>query len=67
MKYQKQFFYDVTISKKGGAPAREAFDFKPLNVTAYLSSARRRTPVENAPSLIAGKLVKPLGVTNDVA
>lgn len=66
MKYQKQFFFDVTISKKDGAPPREAFEFKPLNVKAYLSSARRVTPVESAPSLIAGKLVQPLGGSKDV-
>ena len=56
MKLDRKFYIDVTTSNPNGAPPKESFEFKPLNVRRYLQSPRRQTTVEAAPSLIAGKL-----------
>lgn len=51
----------VTISdRKNGATARDMGEWKPLDAKKYLSSANRRAPVEDAPSLIGGKLYPPV-------
>lgn len=53
---------DITRSDQDGAPVRTPFAFKPLDVRKYINAPRRRAHVENAPSVIGGKLYRD-GVT----
>lgn len=45
-----------TLSRPDGAPAKQAVEWKELDVSRYMRTANRKAPVEDAPSMIGGKL-----------